>query len=228
MDIKYSIVIPVYNEQGAVMPLEKSIRDVMESLKKPYEIIFINDGSDDGTFSVLKRIKETSPNLHIVTLEENSGQTASLRIGLQLAKGDVIISMDGDLQNDPNDIPVLLDKLKEGYDCVCGWRRKRYDSIWKKVASRIANTIQGRVFKSNLHDISCTLRAYKREALKDVDLTFDGAHRFIPYLMLRKNRRVAEVEVRHHPRKFGKSKYNPLKILKTSKDFFKLLGDKKI
>lgn len=228
MSIRYSVVIPVYNEEESVGPLEKSIRETMDSLKEPYEIIFVNDGSNDGTLLQLKNLKRANPYLHIITLEENSGQTASLRVGFQMAKGDVIISMDGDLQNDPKDIPVLLDKLKEGYDIVCGWRRIRHDTIWKKCASKIANVIQGMVFKTGLHDISCTLRAYRRDSLKDVDLGWNGAHRFLPYLLYRNKKRIAEVEARHHPRRYGRPKYNPMKMLKTSKDFLKLLIRKKI
>lgn len=223
MAIRYSVVVPVYNEEESVGPLERSVRETMDSLREPYEIIFINDGSTDGTLSRLKELKKSDPHLNIVTLEENSGQTVSLKVGFQMAKGDVIVSMDGDLQNDAGDIPMLLDKLKTGYDAVCGWRRKRRDSLWKKSASRIANVIQGMVFKSNLHDISCTLRVYKKDVLKDLDLSWNGAHRFLPYLLINDKKRVAEVEVRHHPRRFGRSKYNPTKIFKTINDFLKLL-----
>jgi len=222
MNIKYSVIIPVYNEEDSITPLEKSIRETMDSLKEPYEIIFVNDGSTDKTLSFLKGLKKSDSHLSIITLEENSGQTASLRVGFQMAKGDVIISLDGDLQNDPMDIPVLLDRIREGYDVICGWRKKRYDSLWKKGASKIANVAQSMVFKSHLHDISCTLRAYKREALKDLDLSWNGAHRFIPYLLLINKKNIAEVVVKHHPRIYGKSKYKPTKIFKTIKDFLKL------
>ena len=228
MSIKYSIVIPVYNEEGSVGPLENSLRGAMKSLKEPYELIFINDGSTDGTLFKLKKLKERNSSLNIVTLEKNSGQTMSLRVGFQMARGRIVVSMDGDLQNDPRDIPTLVRKLEEGYDCVCGWRRKRHDSLWKKAASRIANIVQGAVFKSSLHDISCTLRAYKKDSLKGMDLGWSGAHRFIPYLMIRNKRKIAEVEVRHHPRKYGKSKYSPAKMFKTSSDFIKLLIEKRI
>lgn len=226
--IKYSVVIPVYNEEESVGELEKSVRETMSSLKEPYEIVFVNDGSTDGTLSRLKELKKENPYINIVTLESNSGQTVSLKVGFQIAMGEIIISMDGDLQNDPRDIPLLLDKVNEGFDVVCGWRRKRHDSVWKKAASRMANIIQGAVFKSNLHDISCTLRAYRRDALKGLDLGWNGAHRFLPYLILRNNRKVAEVEVNHHPRKYGKSKYKPTKIFKTSKDFLNILITRKI
>jgi len=222
--VRYSVVIPVYNEEESIGPLEESIRDVMESLGEPYEIIFVNDGSTDKTLPGLKELKKKNPHLNILTLEENSGQTVSLKVGFQMARGDIIITMDGDLQNDAKDIPRLLDRLRSDYDVVCGWRRKRFDSLWKKAASKIANIVQGSVFKSNLHDISCTLRAYKREALKDLDLSWNGAHRFIPYLLINNKKRAGEVEVTHHPRRYGKSKYRPTKIFKTIRDFLRLLS----
>ena len=223
MKIRYSVVVPVYNEEGSVAPLEKSIREAMEPLKEKYEIIFVNDGSTDATLARLKELSKSNLHLNVVTLEKNSGQTASLRVGFEVARGDVIISMDGDLQNDAGDIPQFLSKIDMGYDVVCGWRRKRHDSLWKKSASRIANIVQRAIFKSNLHDISCTLRAYKKDVLKGIDLSWSGAHRFIPYLLLSKAKRITEVEVTHHARKFGKSKYKPTKIFKTIIDFFRLL-----
>jgi hypothetical protein len=136
--------------------------------------------------------------------------------------------MDGDMQNDPADIPSLLARLREGYDVVCGWRRHRHDSLWKKAASKMANIIQNVVFKSHLHDLACTLRVYTKEALAEIDLGWNGAHRFIPYLLLKHGSRIAEVEVNHHARKYGKSKYRPTKIFKTMKDFLKLIITRKI
>ncbi|MEE8360200.1 MAG: glycosyltransferase family 2 protein [Candidatus Omnitrophota bacterium] len=227
-DTKYSVVIPVYNEEDSVEPLEKGIREVLETLREPYEIIFVNDGSTDSTLSRLKKLKENNENLHVVSLEKNSGQTASLRMGFNIARGGVVVSMDGDLQNDPKDIPLLIDKLKEGYDVICGWRKRRHDSLWKKVSSRIANIVQNVVFKSHLHDLACTLRVYKKESLDDLDLSWNGAHRFIPYILMKHNNKISEVEVRHHPRLYGKSKYRPTKIFKTIKDFLKLLILRKI
>jgi glycosyltransferase involved in cell wall biosynthesis len=230
-NIKYSVVIPVYNEEDSVEPLERGIRETMDGLKEPYEIIFVNDGSSDKTLPHLQRLKESNENLHVVSLDKNSGQTASLRMGrmgFHISKGDTVISMDGDLQNDPKDIPSLLDKLGQGYDVVCGWRKHRHDSLWKKITSKIANIVQNLVFKSHLHDIACTLRAYKKEAIDGVDLSWNGAHRFIPYILLKHDSKIAEVEVRHHARKYGKSKYKPTKIFKTIKDFFKLIILRKI
>jgi len=228
MQVKYSVVVPVYNEEDSVMPLAESIRKAMALLNEPYEIIFVNDGSTDKTPEGLEKIRESNVNLRVATLKKNSGQTASLKTGFDMAKGEVIISMDGDMQNDPADIPSLLGKMREGYDVVCGWRKKRHDSLWKKVASKLANIIQNFVFKSHLHDIACTLRAYRKGALNAVDLSWNGAHRFIPYLLLKHDSRIAEVEVHHHPRIYGKSKYKPTKIFKTIKDFLKLIILRKI
>jgi glycosyltransferase involved in cell wall biosynthesis len=228
MQVKYSVVVPVYNEEDSVMPLAESIRKTMAILNEPYEIIFVNDGSTDKTPEWLEKLKESSVNLRVATLNKNSGQTASLKAGFDMAKGEFIISMDGDMQNDPADIPGLLGKMREGYDVVCGWRKKRHDSLWKKAASKSANIIQNIVFKSHLHDIACTLRAYRKGALNGVDLSWNGAHRFIPYLLLKHDSRIAEVEVRHHPRMYGKSKYKPTKIFKTMKDFLKLIILRKI
>lgn len=227
-NIKYSVVIPVYNEEDSVGPLEADITETMEGLKEPYEIIFVNDGSTDGTSVRLNELMASNRNLHVVTLEKNCGQTASLKTGFDRSRGEAVISMDGDLQNDPKDIPMLLDKLNEGNDVVCGWRRKRHDSLWKKASSKFANIIQGVILKSHLHDISCTLRVYRKKSLEGVDLSWNGAHRFIPYILLRHGSKISEIEVHHHPRKYGKSKYKPTKIFKAIKDFLKLLILRKI
>ncbi len=227
MQPKYSVVVPVYNEEESVKPLAFAIKRVMDALKEAYEIVFVNDGSTDRTHAYLTKLRETIPSLKILTLDENSGQTTSLKLGFEMSKGDIVITMDGDLQNDPRDIPLLLHKLGAGVDVVCGWRKNRHDSLWKKLASKIANIVQREVFRSNLHDISCTLRAYRKDALNGLDLDWKGAHRFIPYLLINNKRSVAEVVVKHHPRKFGKSKYSPLKIFGTVRDFIKLLSLKK-
>jgi len=220
--IEYSIVIPAYNEEDSVGPLYESIKKAMDPLRKLYEIIFVNDGSNDQTLRNLREIEKKDPSLFVISFGKNLGQTASLKVGFQMAKGKIVISLDADLQNDPADIPRLLEKLDEGYDAVCGWRRKRHDSLWKKYASKIANVTQKAVFNSKLHDISCTLRAYRKECIKDIDLTRPGMHRFIPFFLIESNKKITEVEVTHHPRNFGKSKHGPLKIFKTTYDFFKL------
>jgi len=222
------VLIPVYNEEKSVAPLAKSIKTEMDKIDEPYETIFMNDGSTDETLPRLKKLRESDPHLAILTLEKNSGQTASLNMGFQMSKGEVIISMDGDLQNDPSDIVALLKKLDEGYDVVCGWRKKRHDSLWKKLSSKVANIAQSLIFKSHLHDIACTLRVYRKSALAGTDLSWNGAHRFIPYLLMKHGKKVGEMEVRHHPRIYGKSKYKPTKIFKTVKDFFVLLITRKI
>lgn len=220
--IEYSVVIPVYNEEDSVRPLYESLKEVMDSLGKSYEIIFVNDGSTDRTLRNLREIEKSDPLLFVISFGRNLGQTASLKVGFQLAKGEIVVSMDGDLQNDPRDIPALLKKLDEDYEVVCGWRKKRFDSVWKKSVSRFANVIQNAVFRSHLHDISCTLRAYRRECVKDLDLARPGLHRFIPYLLMEKqHNKMAEIEVSHHPRAYGKSKHGPQKVFKVTYDFMK-------
>ena len=220
--LDYSIVIPVCNEEESIGPLHESIKKVMSSLGGKHEIIFINDGSTDETLQGLRDMEKNDPSLFVVSFGKNLGQTAALKVGFQMAKGKVVISMDGDLQNDPEDIPKLLEKLNEGYDAVCGWRRKRFDSPWKKYVSKFANITQRAIFKSNLHDISCTLRVYKNECVKDIDLSKAGMHRFIPYLLLEKGRKLSEVESHHHPRSYGKSKHGPSKVFRVVSDFLAL------
>jgi len=220
--LDYSVVIPVCNEEESVAPLYESLKKVMDSLGGKYEIIFINDGSTDETLYRLRDMEKKDQSLFIISFGKNLGQTASLKVGFQMAKGKVVISMDGDLQNDPEDIPRLLEKLKEGYDAVCGWRRKRFDSPWKKYVSKFANITQRAIFRSNLHDISCTLRVYKNECVKDIDLSRPGMHRFIPYLLMEKKRNLSEVEANHHPRSYGKSKHGPRKVFKVVYDFLSL------
>ncbi len=185
-NIEYSIVVPFYNEEESVTILYESVKRAMDVLRAPYELIFINDGSTDGTYPLLKEIKERDDKVVLVHSEKKRGQTVSLEAGFGKVRGKVAVSLDGDMQNDPQDIPSLLEELKKGYDFVCGWRYNRKDPASKKITSKLANLIQGNVFKSHLHDISCTLRAYTREAVEALPLKRNGAHRFIPYLLMMK------------------------------------------
>jgi len=222
-DIKVSVVIPLYNEERSVGPLYSALKASMDGLGEPYEIIFINDGSTDATPSELDRIGRDDGRVSIIVLEARSGQTEALRRGFREAKGDVIVSMDGDLQNDAADIPKLITELKKGYDFVCGWRHKRIDPVSKKVASGFGNFVQRNIFKSHLHDISCTLRAYTKEAIGELPLKRKGAHRFIPYLLMMKGKRASEVRVDHHSRPFGKTKYGFFRSFRVARDFLTLI-----
>ncbi|MCZ7403150.1 MAG: glycosyltransferase [Candidatus Methanoperedens sp.] len=208
-----SVVIPAYNEQENIPHLVKSLEPVMEKLSREYEIVFIDDGSTDNTFNALKDMRKNNSRIKIIKFRKNFGQTAALAAGFTHAKGDVIITMDSDLQNDPEDIPKLIEKMNEDYDVVCGWRAERKDSIFKKLFSKFANGFRRKITGENIHDSGCTLRAYKKEAVADLDL-YGEMHRYIPALLSWKGYKIGEVIVQHHARKFGKTKYSWQRIIK--------------
>ncbi len=220
-----SIVVPVYNEEENVRPLYEKIRDVCDSIGKTYEVLFVDDGSQDKTFEVLTEMRETSTNLSVIRFQENAGQTAAMAAGFKFSRGERIISMDGDLQNDPADIPHLLDKLEEDYDLVCGWRKERQDKFWsRRVPSVVANWIIGKVTGVTIHDNGCSLKAYRSEVIKQVPL-YGEMHRFIPAMTTVVGARIAEIVVQHHPRIFGTSKYGLGRIWRVILDIlaFKLI-----
>lgn len=201
-----SIVIPVYEEEESVGPLYKSIKEVMDGLKRPYEIVFIDDGSRDRTFAALEDMQKKDPNVVVVSFRRNFGQTAAMAAGFDYAKGDIIVTMDADLQNDPKDIPKLLDSIR-GFDIVSGWRKHRKDPfISRRLPSIIANWLISRTTGVHLHDYGCTLKAYRKEVIKDIRL-YGEMHRFIPAIASWVGATITEVETTHHPRRFGKSKY---------------------
>jgi len=203
-----SIVIPIYNEEENVALLHRSITEVMRHTNKSYEIIMVDDGSTDSTLSVLKEIQKNDPHLRIIKFRGNFGQSAAMAAGFEAARGETVVAMDGDLQNDPQDIPKLLDKLAEGYDVVSGWRKNRKDKlIVRKVPSKIANRLICSVTGVKLHDTGCSLKAFKREIIKRISL-YGELHRFIPALAKLEGAKITEMVVNHHPRKYGKSKYN--------------------
>lgn len=205
--IKISVVIPIYDEEGSIRKLYLSLIKVMARLGAPYEIIFVNDHSKDRSLEVLNSLDLQPSNLTIVNLKEHSGQSMALQAGFNIVQGELIVTMDADLQNDPEDIPNLLCKINEGYDVVCGWRYNRKDPFTKLLVSRISRVIRRIVFKEKVHDPGCTLRIFKKDVLKDISL-FKGAHRFFTLIMLRQRYKIGEIRVKHHRRKFGKSKYN--------------------
>ena len=207
MDI--SIVIPVYNEAENVEILHRKLVDVLSKSKKKWEIIFVDDGSRDGTFSKLKNLKPVK----VVRHRTNFGQTAAMVSGIKESKGRIIVMMDGDLQNDPEDIPLLLRKMEEGYDVVSGWRANRKDSFGKKIFSKIANLLRSLLIKDPIHDSGCSLKAYKRECFDDLDL-YGEMHRYIPSLLRWKGFKIGEVKVKHFKRKYGKTKYGFRRILR--------------
>ena len=206
MEESVSIVIPVYEEEESLPHLYRSIKDVMDSLGRKYEIIFVDDGSKDGTFRVLESFQEKDPAVVVVSFRRNFGQTAAMAAGFEYAQGDIIVTMDADLQNDPADIPKLLEKMK-GHDVVSGWRKKRQDKfISRRLPSMMANGLISRVTGVRLHDYGCTLKAYRKEVIKNVRL-YGEMHRFIPAIASWVGASITEVETNHRPRKFGKSKY---------------------
>jgi glycosyltransferase involved in cell wall biosynthesis len=202
-----SVVIPAYNEEENVPILYEKLKKVLDGLGQDYEIIFVDDGSTDGTYQRLKQLAEKDSRLKIIRFKRNYGQTAAMSAGFEHAKGDVIITLDADLQNDPEDIPLLLEKLKEGYHVVSGWRKDRKDPfLSRKLPSMVANWLISKITGVHLHDYGCTLKAYRAEVVKDLEL-FGDMHRFLPALTKRRGAKITEVVVRHHPRMFGRSKY---------------------
>jgi len=210
-----SIVIPVYNEEKNVAFLHSKIGEVMRKLNEPYEVIFIEDGSTDDTLKNLKSLK----GVKIIILAMPLGQTAALDAGIHETQGDIIITMDGDLQNDPADIPKLVGKIREGYDVVSGWRQDRHDSVGRRALSRLANWLTAKMTGLYLHDSACALKAYRREVLVPIHL-YGEMHVFLPAYLFMRGAKVAEIPVLHHAREFGTSKHY---FMKAVKDIFDLL-----
>ena len=207
MTMSVSIIVPVYNERENVLPLYRQLDNVLRPLGRNYEVLFVDDGSDDGTQEQLSQLASTDPRIRVVRFRRNYGQTAAMQAGFDTASGDVLITMDGDLQNDPSDIPMMLEKLDEGYDLVHGWRRNRQDAwLHRKLPSRVANWLISRVTGFPVHDLGCTLKAVRREIAQELELVGE-MHRFIPILAHQRGARCVEVVTRHHPRRFGQSKY---------------------
>lgn len=202
-----SIVVPIHNEYENLPRLLEAISSVLKDANYSYEILCVDDGSTDGSTELLKELAKQRDDLQAVILRRNYGQTAAMAAGFRFAQGNVIITMDGDLQNDPADIPMLIAKLNEGYDLVSGWRKNRQDAtITRKVPSKIANWLIGQVTGVKVHDYGCSLKAYRSELVADMNL-YGELHRFLPALAFIEGARITEVPVRHHPRQFGKSKY---------------------
>jgi len=201
-----SIVVPVFEEEKNITLLYKAIKEVMDGTGRVYEMVFVDDGSKDKTFSVLEEIQKKDDKMVVVSFRRNFGQTAAMAAGIEYAEGDIIITMDGDLQNDPVDIPNMLDKIKD-YDIVSGWRKKRKDPfISRRFPSIVANWLISKVTGVHLHDYGCTLKAYRSEVIKNVRL-YGEMHRFIPAMASWVGASIIEVETTHHERKFGHSKY---------------------
>lgn len=202
-----SIVVPIHNEEPSILPLYDRLTAVLERLRTPYEILFVDDASTDPSFGLLCMLADTDAHLKIIRLRRNFGQTAALAAGFDEAEGQVIVSLDGDLQHDPEDIPVLLEKINEGYDIASGWRKNRVDNaLTRRIPSRIANWLMKKVSGVDLHDFGTTFKAYRAEILEDVNL-YGELHRFIPALASFYGARIAEVPIKNIERPSGSSHY---------------------
>lgn len=205
--INFSVIIPVYNEERNIEPLYALLKPILREINRTHEIIFVDDGSKDDTYQILSKLHATDPLCKAIRFRRNFGQTAALAAGFAHARGNVIITLDGDLQNDPADIPMLLAKIDEGYDVVSGWRVHRKDKLLtRRIPSICANWLISRITGINLHDYGCTLKAYRREVVRNVGM-YGEMHRFIPAMASWMGINVAEVGVNHHPRRYGTSKY---------------------
>jgi glycosyltransferase involved in cell wall biosynthesis len=211
---KLSVIVPLYNEEECVTPLYESIVRAIDPLGMNYEILFVDDGSKDGTFRRAREIAEKDDRLRVIKFKKNCGQTPAMAAGFDHAQGEILVTMDGDLQNDPADIPEFLKAIEDGYDIVCGWRHKRQDRmISRKIPSVIANWIIGKITGVPIKDNGCSLKAYRSDIIKSIPL-YSDMHRFIPAMTSLAGTRITELKVRHHPRRFGVSKYGISRIYK--------------
>ena len=217
-----SIIVPIYNEQDNVARLCAATHEALESMRRSYELLLVDDGSSDGTYAAAAAIARSDPRVRFVVLARNSGQTAAMAAGMANARGKYLVTMDGDLQNDPRDIPLLVDKLEEGYDLVAGWRMKRQDKlVTRKIPSRIANWLIGKITRIPIRDNGCSLKAYRASVMRHVPL-YSEMHRFIPAMSAIVGARIIEVPVRHHARQFGSSKYGLSRIYKVLLDLISI------
>jgi len=213
-----SVTVPVFNEAESITLLYEKIRGVLEPLGRTWELVLVNDGSQDGSHEVMDRIASEDPQVKVIHLRRNFGQTAAMMAGFDYAQGDIIIPMDGDLQNDPADIPRLLQRLDSGFDVVSGWRKHRRDGpLTRNLPSWIANRFISAISGVHLHDYGCSLKAYRRSVIKGVKL-YGEMHRFVPIYATWNGAQVTEIAVTHHPRRFGKSKYGLTRTVKVILD----------
>lgn len=220
--INISVVVPIYNEEESVEPLFAAVVEGLEPTGLNFEVVCVDDGSTDESFSTLVNISKRDSRLKYVKLRKNAGQTAAMKAGIDHARGELIATMDGDLQNDPRDIPKLLDKMNEGYDLVVGWRINRQDKwLSRKLPSMIANWLIGKVMNLPIRDNGCSLKLYKSSIIKRVPL-YSDMHRFIPAMTMTLGASIAEVGVRHHARQFGESKYGLSRIFKVILDLISI------
>ncbi|HVY81515.1 MAG TPA: glycosyltransferase family 2 protein [Steroidobacteraceae bacterium] len=215
---KLSICVPFYNEEESIAPLHQALLEAIEPLNVPFEMVFVDDGSRDATVKIATELAHRDPRVRVVKFRRNYGQTAAMAAGIEAARGDVIVTMDGDLQNDPRDIGEFLALIDQGYDIVVGWRHERQDKLLsRKIPSRIANRLIAKVTGVPIRDNGCSLKAYRASLIKRIPL-YSEMHRFIPAMASVAGPRIAEIKVRHHARKFGKSKYGLSRVYKVLLD----------
>jgi glycosyltransferase involved in cell wall biosynthesis len=214
-----SIVIPLFNERDNLAPLHEELTRAMQAMGRSYELLFVDDGSTDGSLETLRSLKASDPRVHVIRLARNSGQTAALACGLRHAAGEIVVAIDSDGENDPADIPRLVAKLNDGYDLASGWRTERWKSaaFTRRLPSVAANAIISRITGIELHDYGCTLKAYRRDLAQRLNL-YGEMHRFVPAIAAEQGARIAEVEVNFRPRRSGASKYGPGRLLRTILD----------
>ncbi len=220
-NLDISIVIPAFNEANCIKMLYEKIIAVLGGLNKSFEIIYVDDGSCDGTDRILKDLAANDHRLKAIIFRRNFGQTAALDAGIKSAQGKIIVTMDADLQNDPADIPRLIDELSKGYDCVSGWRYPRRDSFMRNLLSRLADKLRRFIVNDGIHDSGCTLKAYKKDCFNNLNL-YGEMHRFIPAILKRRGIKIGKVKVTHHSRIKGKSKYSLTRLVKGSLDLLVL------
>ena len=213
-----SVVVPVHDEERSVEPLYEELRAALDPLDRPWEAVFVDDGSTDSSFAALTRLHSATGNVKVVRLRRNFGKAAALAAGFRHAEGDVVVTIDADLQDDPAEIPRLLAKLDEGFDLVSGWKAHRRDPLSRRIPSRIFNGVVGRVSGLRLHDLNCGLKAYRADVVRDLRI-YGELHRFLPVLAHDRGYRVAELPVNHRPREHGRSRYGAERYLRGFLDF---------
>jgi len=217
-----SVIIPVFNEEESLPTLYERLKGVLDKISGGHEMVFVDDGSQDNSFATLREISMGDPNVKVIRLRRNFGQTAALVAGFDKACGEIIVTIDADLQNDPSDIPSLLEKIDEGYDIVSGWRKNRKDPlISKALPSKLSNKMASWLTGVTLHDFGCTLKAYRREVIEGIHL-YGELHRYVPAVASSLGVRVGEIEVSHHPRPYGKSKYGITRLMRGMLDLITL------
>jgi len=221
-NLDLSAVIPLFNEAESLAELSAALRQVLEGMKLKYEMVFVDDGSTDNSFKILQEMHELHRQIKVVRFRRNFGKSAALSAGFQAARGKLIVTMDADLQDDPEEIPRLMEKLREGYDLVSGWKKKRYDPLSKTIPSRFFNFVTAKLTGIKLHDFNCGLKIYRAELAKELSI-YGELHRYVPVLAHWAGFQVGEIVVRHHPRKYGKTKFGLGRFWKGFLDLFTVL-----